>query len=121
MRVIERVPGLPGAPTAGERSRRRRIPVASRSRRGEMAVFVIGSLRDDVDVLAGGVLRGCASATITVWIDDEYRVHCACVDVLPSVPSHWIVGTYACGAELSDIADDLRHERNERERTWLLD
>lgn len=121
MRITDRTDTLPAAPEPAGRSRCRRAPARTRSRRGEMAMFVIGSLRDDVDALAASIARASACVTITVWIDDEYRVHCTCVDVLPSVPSHWIVGTYACGAELSDIAEDLRHERGERERTWRLD
>lgn len=121
MRVLDRIDAAPVAPESTGRSRARRAPAKPRGRRGEMDMFVIGSLRDDADTLAARVARASACVTITVWIDDEYRVHCACVDVLPSVPSHWIVGTYACGAELSDIADDLRHERSERERAWRLD
>lgn len=121
MRVVDPASAAPIAAEASRRSRSRRVPLKPRRRRNEMAMFVIGTLRDDMETLAAHVARASACVTITVWIDDEYRVHCACVDVLPSVPSHWIVGTYACGAGVADIADDLRHERSERERTWCLD
>lgn len=119
MRIID--PAATAPVSADTSRRRRRAPAKPRGRRNEMAMFVIGTLRDDVETLAANVARASACVTITVWIDDEYRVHCACVDVLPSVPSHWIVGTYACGAGVADIADDLRYERSERERTWRLD
>jgi hypothetical protein len=37
------------------------------------------------------------------------------------VPVHWIIGTYACGAPIGDIAADLDAERTERVRAWRLD
>ncbi|WP_300620292.1 hypothetical protein [Dokdonella sp.] len=109
-------------PWAGTSHRRnRRISVASPRRRRRPVVLEIGWLRDDAGNLAADIARACAYATLIVWIDDECRVKGTSVDSLPMMPSHWIVGTYACGASVSDIVDDLRHERHERERSWRLD
>lgn len=106
----------------GERTplRRRRVP-ARIPGRGHATTLDFGPLRGDVETLAANVLRASAGATVTIWIDDECRVKGTCVDALPALPLHWIVGTYACGAMPADIADDLRHERRERERAWRLD
>lgn len=112
--------GYLGSLDSSARTQRRNRADASR-RRQETQVVELGSLRDDADALAERIARASACATITIWIDDEYRIRGACPEALPALSQHWIVGTYACGAALSDIADDLRHERSERERAWRLD
>ncbi|MBO9662862.1 hypothetical protein [Dokdonella sp.] len=118
MRITDEL-ALPAAPSGiSARPRRHR---ATPRQREQMAVLEIGSLRDDVDVLAACVARASACIHVTVWIDDRCLVRGTSADTPPPVPVHWIVGTYACGASLADIADDLRHERQERERAWQLD
>lgn len=100
--------------------RRRRVP-ARIPWRGDAHTVDFGTLREDAEALAADVVRASAVATVTIWIDDECRVKGSRVDALPPLPLHWIVGTYACGAASADIAEDLRHERRERERVWRLD
>lgn len=113
--------GYLGSLDSSARAQRRKRAEPRRRHRQETQVVDLGSLRDDADALAERVARASACATITIWIDDEYRIRGACPEELPALSQHWIVGTYACGAALSDIADDLRHERHERERVWRLD
>jgi hypothetical protein len=97
--------------TAADRARR-----ASPVRRE-----LIGSLREDFDALAARIVAAAHASNIIVWVDDECRVYGTRPDALPQVPLHWIVGTYACGAPLGDIAADLAAERTERVRAWRLD
>lgn len=113
-------PAERGLRDSAARTRRRRAD-APRRRHDDMSVAELGSLRDDAEALAERVARASACAMLTVWIDDECRIRGACPEAVPPLPLHWIVGTYACGAALADIADDLRHERRERERAWRLD
>ena len=127
MRATERLDGAAVRPPARGARAQRRAPTAPGPRLAQRrhdaaeAATDIGTLRDDPDALAARVARASACATVTVWVDDECRVHGSAIDALPAVPLHWIVGTYACGAALADIADDLRHARSERERAWCID
>lgn len=82
---------------------------------------LIGSLREDFTALAARIVRAAQASVVTVWVDDECRIYGARPEALPRVPIHWIVGTYACGAPIGDIAADLDAEHTERVRAWRLD
>lgn len=83
------------------------------------APFEIGRLSEDPPTLAARIANACAYGSTTVWVDDECRVHCTKTEA-PPMPIHWIIGIYTCGVSLKDVVDDLRHERTQRERVWLL-
>lgn len=82
---------------------------------------LIGSLREDFTTLASRIVTVAKASMITVWVDDECRIYGTRPEALPQVPIHWIVGTYGCGAPISDIAADLDAEHRERVRAWRLD
>jgi hypothetical protein len=82
---------------------------------------LIGSLREDFNSLAARIISAAQASVLTVWVDDECRIYGARPEALPHVPVHWIIGTYACGAPIGDIAADLDAERTERVRAWRLD
>lgn len=82
---------------------------------------LIGSLREDFNSLAARIISAAQASVLTVWVDDECRIYGSRPEALPQVPVHWIIGTYACGAPIGDIADDLDAERTERVRAWRLD
>jgi hypothetical protein len=82
---------------------------------------LIGSLREDFTSLAARIVRAAQASAVTVWVDDECRIYGSRPESVPRVPIHWIVGTYACGAPIGDIAADLDAERSERARAWRLD
>ena len=82
---------------------------------------LIGSLREDFNSLAARIISAAQASVLTVWVDDECRIYGSRPDALPQVPVHWIVGTYACGAPIGDIAADLDAEHTERVRAWRLD
>jgi|GEM_PF-1180630 len=91
--------------------------------RRDIAPFEIGGLSEDPAVLAARIAHACAYGTMTVWIDDGCRVQCAKTNALSSaqsLPLHWVMGIYTCGVSLEDVIDDLRHERTQRERVWVL-
>lgn len=93
-------------------------PDAKRRRR-RTAPFDLGWLGDDPPTLAARIADACAYGMMTVWIDDECRVHGLRTEA-HSLPMHWIVGTYTCGVSLQDVVEDLCHERLERERIGLI-
>jgi hypothetical protein len=82
---------------------------------------LIGSLREDFTSLAARIVRAAQASVVTVWVDDECRIYGSRPEAVPRVPIHWIVGTYACGAPIGDIAADLDAEHSERARAWRLD
>ena len=93
---------------------------ASRSRHAGRREL-IGSLREDFTSLATRIVHAAQASVVTVWCDDECRIYGSRPEAVPRVPTHWIVGTYACGAPIGDIAADLSAEHTERTRAWQID
>lgn len=91
------------------------------TRHGHGRRELIGSLREDFNSLAARIISAAQASVLTVWADDECRIYGARPEALPHIPVHWIIGTYACGAPIGDIAADLDAERTERVRAWRLD
>lgn len=58
---------------------------------------------------------------MSFWIDDRSIIHADLPNNIPPTAEMLIVGTYGIGTPIEDIADDLRAERSERARSWLVE
>jgi len=81
----------------------------------------VASLRDEPRASARRILEACVSTRMSFWIDDRSLIHADLPDNIPSMAETLIVGTYGVGTNIEYIEDDLRAERSERARSWIVD
>lgn len=83
----------------------------------------IGSLRGDLEVLAGRISRATRDAQIMVWVSDMAEVHAEhdTGEQNGHVGASAIVGTYTMGMDPFGIVEDLREARRERLHCGVLD
>ena len=82
---------------------------------------VIGSLRDDVEVLAKALWRMLPYRPITVWINANADVLYHSASSAPEIDANWLAGTYDLNATPDDIASDLNSLKQERRATGMID
>ena len=83
-------------------------------------VHAIGSLLDEPSISARRMLHACVSKTMSFWIDDRSAIHADLPENIPRSAESLIVGTYGVGSALDNIEGDLRAERFERARSWIV-
>jgi hypothetical protein len=81
----------------------------------------VASLLGEPSASAHRILEACASSSMSFWIDDRSIIHADLPDNIPVTAETLIVGTYGIGTPVQDIEDDLRAERSERARSWIMD
>jgi hypothetical protein len=81
--------------------------------------FALGSVFDDVLMLAACVRELTRQGSFTVWLDDEGMWHAMEASEVPS-RRRGFAGTYGYLASLDDIAADLRHVMHTRAVRWMV-
>ena len=81
----------------------------------------VASVRDELRARARRILEACVPTRMSFWIDDRSLIHADLPDNIPSMAETLIVGTYGVGTNIEYIEDDLRAERSERARSWIVD
>lgn len=83
----------------------------------------IGSLRGDLEVLAGRISRATRDNQVMVWVTDMAEVHAEQDGgaQVGDIGASAIVGTYTMGMDPFGIVEDLREARRERLRCGVLD
>ena len=88
---------------------------------GERGRTKVGWLFDDLSSLAGQVQRNMCDGTVTVWADDDCGVFVCDARWAPTLPSHWVAGTYSFGHDHAAIQDDLRALLRDRTKDWIIE
>ena len=81
----------------------------------------IGSLGDDLHVLARTVWRTLTPRDIVVWTNENSQIYVDFADAAPNLPSSAMIGTYRLSADREDIEADLEQTRRDRITADILD
>jgi hypothetical protein len=84
-------------------------------------VVRVGSLRDDVGLLAANVVRTLCDGPRCIWVEDDNRVYSGRPDGPKHIPQSWIVGTFSMGHPAAAIGEDLAAIATERSKNWILE
>ena len=81
----------------------------------------IGSLHDDLPMIADRICKTAHDSMVMVWVSDCAEVYADRATTVTDMAQHCIVGTYSMGMHASDIVEDLQEARRERLSIGLLD
>ena len=90
-------------------------------RRSHTARKSVGSLHDDLSLIANRVCIATRYSLVTVWVNDEADVYAERKEAAEGIAAHCLIGIYSMGMTSNDIVDDLLEARRERLRMGILD
>ena len=90
-------------------------------RRSHAARKSVGSLHDDLLLIANRVCIATRYSLVTVRVNDEADVYAERRETAEGIAVHCLIGIYSMGMTSNDIVDDLLEARRERLRMGILD